>query len=677
MNKVNKAVGIKKTINKRISILSFIVCFSFLIILIFTSRIIIFEHDYYSVKLSKMTSNVYESKTAPRGRIYDRNHKLLVDNKKVAALYYFKPNKITESEEVKLARDISTIVSLDISKVNERMMKDYYLVTNSRDAMKLITDEEWEKYENRKLSSDDIYRLKLSRITEDELDKYTDDDKKVIYIYYLMNNGYFYEEKLIKKGDISDSELANISEALNSLNGFYIKYDFERVYPYGDTFRSILGNVSSISKEDKDYYLNLGYSLNDEVGVSYIEKQYEEYLKGVKSTYKIEDGEIVTLTKGQRGNDIVLTIDIELQQEIDKIIKSELIKAKKDPGTSRFNSVYAVIKEPSTGEILAMTGLEIFKNGDEYDFRDVTVGTLTNPFTPGSVVKGASMLTGFKEGAIEIGEVMKDECIKIYSKPKKCSWKSLGKIDDITALSLSSNVYQFKTAMKLAGFNYHYNAKFDTSIENTFSKYRKVFNDLGLGVKTEIDLPVDGVGNIGLSKDPDLLLNYVIGQYDTYTTMQLSEYISTIATSGVRYKPHLLKEVYASNSDAPFENLIYKTEPIVLNTLDIKKEYMDRVRLGFREVVTTGLGKNYMRGVEGAAGKTGTSESFLDTDGDGVIDTPTISNAFVGFYPLNNPKMSIALTYPNIVSSNEDDTRSYANIRITRLVTNKFFEMYG
>ena len=222
MNKVNKAVGIKKTINKRISILSFIVCFSFLIILIFTFRIIIFEHDYYSIKLSKMTSNVYESKTAPRGRIYDRNHKLLVDNKKVAALYYFKPNKITESEEVKLAKDISFLVSLDISKVNERMMKDYYLVTNSSDAMKLITDEEWEKYENRKLSSDDIYRLKLSRIAKDELDKYTDDDKKVIYIYYLMNNGYFYEEKLIKKGDISDSELANISEALNMILNEYI-----------------------------------------------------------------------------------------------------------------------------------------------------------------------------------------------------------------------------------------------------------------------------------------------------------------------------------------------------------------------------------------------------------------------------------------------------------------------
>ena len=219
MNKVNKTVGIKKTINKRISILSFIVCFSFLIILIFTSRIIIFEHDYYSVKLSKMTSNVYESKTAPRGRIYDRNHKLLVDNKKVAALYYFKPNKITEREEVKLAKDISFLVSLDISKVNERMMKDYYLVTNSRDAMKLITDEEWEKYENRKLSSDDIYRLKLSRITKDELDKYTDDDKKVIYIYYLMNNGYFYDDYATVSVDDTVKRFANNQAAFWVGNG--------------------------------------------------------------------------------------------------------------------------------------------------------------------------------------------------------------------------------------------------------------------------------------------------------------------------------------------------------------------------------------------------------------------------------------------------------------------------
>ena len=125
-------------------------------------------------------------------------------------------------------------------------------------------------------------------------------------------------------------------------------------YLYGDVFRSILGNISYISREDKDYYLSLGYSLDDIVGISYIEKQYEEILRGEKGTYTIENDEVVTLNKGSRGNDIVLTIDIELQQEIEKILEEEIIKTKKEPSTGLFNHAYVVIKEPNTGEILVM-----------------------------------------------------------------------------------------------------------------------------------------------------------------------------------------------------------------------------------------------------------------------------------------------------------------------------------
>lgn len=208
-----------------------------------------------------------------------------------------------------------------------------------------------------------------------------------------------------------------------------------------------------------------------------------------------------------------------------------------------FNHIYVVINDPNTGEILAMAGKQVIKKNGEYYTYDVTTGVITNSVTPGSVVKGASMLVGYNENAIEIGEYQVDECIKLYSKPEKCSWTTLGRINDITALSQSSNVYQFKTAMKVAGYEYTYNGKF-TDTEEAFKKYRKTFNEFGLGVKTEIDLPIDGIGNVGKSSEPDLLLNYVIGQYDTYTTMQLSEYISTIANGGIRYKPHLLKEVY-------------------------------------------------------------------------------------------------------------------------------------
>lgn len=74
---------------------------------------------------------------------------------------------------------------------------------------------------------------------------------------------------------------------------------------------------------------------------------------------------------------------------------------------------------------------------------------------------------------------------------------------------------------------------------------------------------------------------------------------------------------------------MYKQDSIILNKVTTKKEYIERVQLGFREVMTTGLGKNYMKGVPSPAGKTGTSESFIDTNDDGIIDTPTITNSFV------------------------------------------------
>ena len=673
---MKKKNNLKKLINKRIIILKSIVYISFLVITLSLGHLIIFENSNYMALLTKMTSSVYEYSSSPRGRIYDRNYNIIVDNKEVAIIYYLKPNKVSAKEELATAQFLSSTVDLSYDKLTERMLKDYWLVENDKMSKTLINDEEWEKYNNRKLTDNDIYYLKLSRISETELSKYDEQNKKSAYIYYLMNNGYSYEEKIIKKGNISDIELARVTENLENLPGFNIKYTWERYYPYGDTFRSILGNISTISKEDKSYYLARDYALNDLVGSSYIEKQYEEFLRGKKGTYRIENNEAITVSQGERGNDIVLTIDIKLQQEIERILEEEIIKTKNEPGTSLFNHAYVVIKDPNNGEILAMAGRQIIKRNGEYESYDVTPGVLTNPLTPGSVVKGASMLVGYNTGAIEIGEYQKDECIKLYSKPKKCSWSTLGNINDITALSLSSNVYQFKTAMKVAGFDYSYNAKF-TDTQKAFEIYRKTFNEFGLGVKTEIDLPVDGVGNIGTSNEPDLLLNYVIGQYDTYTTMQLSEYISTIASGGIRYKPHLLKEVYKSDSKDGLGTLIYKYENQIINNVTTEKEYIERIRLGFREVMTTGLGKGYMGDVTFPAGKTGTSESFLDTDNDGIIDTPTLTNSFVGFYPYDNPKMSIAITFPNLVSSNDNGSRSYANKRITRMISNKFFELYG
>lgn len=658
---------------RRINCFKYILSITFLVILVSIININIIHHDYYVDKLTSSVNPVYMSKYAPRGRIYDRNYNLLVDNKLVPVIYYLKPSKMTSKNEIELSYKLASLIKFDYSKLTTRNMKDFYIIKNDTD--NLITKNEWELYKKRKINSDDLYKLKLDRIDDKILESFTDEDKEASYVYYLLNNGFSYDIKIIKKDNLTDKEISKINDNLNDLNGIFIDYIYEREYLYGDTFKSILGNISSISYEDKDYYLSIGYQLSDLVGSSYLEKQYEQYLRGEKGTYSIDNNSVVKTKESVRGKDIVLTIDINLQKEIDKIIDEELINSKNDPNTNLFNSTYVVIKDPKSGEILAMSGRGIRKVNDKYETYDITPGVITNSMTPGSVVKGASMMVGYKEGAIEIGEQFTDNCIKIYSFPRKCSWKTLGIVDDITALSLSSNIYQFKTAFKVANFDYSYNKKIG-DVSKAFKKYRDFFKEVGLGSKTEIDLPIDGVGNIGNSTSPDLYLNFVIGQYDTYTTMQLSEYISTIANYGVRVKPHLLLEVRNNDNDDEIGSLYYSYER-EKTKISINKKYVNRVREGFRQVMVSGLGQNFMGSVSEPSGKTGTSESFYDSDGDGVIDSPTVSNAFVGYYPSKNPKMSIAITFPNIMSINgTSEARSYANKRITQRISDKFFELY-
>ena len=89
-----------------------------------------------------------------------------------------------------------------------------------------------------------------------------------------------------------------------------------------------------------------------------------------------------------------------------------------------------------------------------------------------------------------------------------------------------------------------------------------------------------------------------------------------------------------------------------------------------------GLGKNYMGSIKEPAGKTGTSQSFMDTNKDGVIDTATLTNTFVGYAPFDKPKMTIAVVSPNIVYvDSPSSSRSYANKRIARRISEKFFKI--
>lgn len=664
-------------LNKKLDILEIVIIFLFLLLAYFLFKTIYLKEDFYKEKLNSLTNVIVYGESAPRGRIYDRNYNLLVDNIAVPIIYYKKVDKITKQEEIELIYEVIDKLELEYDKLKTRNLKEFYLVLYPNKGNEKITEEEWDKQKQRVLNSSDIENLKIARITDDELNTLSETDRKAAYLYYLMNQGYSYSEKIIKSSNVTDSEYAYFSENNYKLKGFDTKVNWERNYLYQDTLNKILGSVGSIPKEEKESYLKKGYELTDIVGLSNIEKQYEDILKGTKAKYKkVASNKLVLLEDAKRGNDIVLSIDINLQKEVDSIIDRELIRAKGEANTKYLSKTYAIIQQPSTGEVLAISGREVIKQNQEYITYDITPYSLTDPMTPGSVIKGASMLVGYNTGAIQIGEYTTDECIKIKNLPVKCSSHRVGRLNDIIALAESSNVYQFKIAMKVGGATYSYNEPL-TINPVAFDIYRNTFKEFGLGVKTEIDLPVESLGYSGTKTAPDLLLNFSIGQYDSYTPIQLSQYITTIASNGKRLKPHLLKEIHEATSYEELGKTLEIKEPVILNTVSTKEEYLKRVQEGFVAVMEVGLGKKVMGNSPNPAGKTGTSESFIDTDKDGKIDTETTSNAFVGYAPSDNPTMTITVTSPDVEDPNTGyNYRTYMNRRIVRMISNKYFEMF-
>lgn len=693
IKKKNKSVSLNKKnklgnkdlsllITKRYHFLIVLIIILFLIISIRLFKLQIIDYEDYQSKLTIATEKTVEGTSAPRGRIYDRNYNLLVDNEAVKTIYYKKQTGITTKEEITLAYKIADMIEVDYSSLSTYRLKNFYYQNNFESCQALITNEERDQYKKRKLTDKDLLDLIFSRITEEDLSNYTEIDKEAAYIYYLMNKGYSYAEKIIKNKNVSEVEYAKISENIDNLKGFNTKLDWVRIYLYGSTFKSILGTVSSdtqgIPEELANIYLKKGYSLDDRVGISYLEYQYEDYLKGTKPVYKVgknNNYEIVSF--GSRGNDIVLTIDIELQKYLEDTLSKEVMSTSYEPNTPYYNRSFAIISNPKTGEILAMSGKQVrtTESGTK-EIVDYTPGVVTLPVTPGSVVKGASMLVGYKYGAINIGDIQTDECIKIKDTPEKCSWRTMGDIDDLYALRYSSNVYQYKIAIKVGEGNYEYNKPLKIK-KDAFDKYRSMYQSFGLGVKTGIDLPVESLGYTGTSILPGHLLDFAIGQYDTYTPIQLSQYINTIANGGQRLKPYLLKEVYSpsANKEEVFGELIYANSKKVLGTIPVEEKYIDRVRLGFNQVITDGLGYGYMGDYYNSSGKTGTSESFIDTNSDGVVDTETITTSFVGYSPSDNPKMSIVVVSPDI-STPESNYQSNATKRISASLVNKYFELY-
>ena len=640
----------------------------------------LFDTKKSMASLNKLSTKIVYGESKPRGRILDTNGNILVDNIGINKIVYKKENGIKKEYEFKIAYMLAEKLSLDEDKITDEILKKFWIANNKDLADKKITAKEYELYKQRKLKASKLEELKIKRVTKKEISSYNTLDKKAAYIYYLMHNGYSYDDKIIKE-EITDEELFYVEENKGKLNGVSVVTTWKRVYPYGDLLKGILGSVSTssngIPKDKKTYYLKKGYSLNDRVGLSYLELEYEDELKGTKDKYEVKNGVKKLIKKGHRGNDSVLSIDINLQKEVEEILKEEILKAKSEANTNYYDHSSVIITDPRTGNILSVASKQVIMQNNDYKVNDYITSTLSLSISPGSVVKGASMLVGYKTGNLKFGDVYYDKCIKFKNTPKKCSWSnSLGSLNDITALKFSSNSYQFQLALKVAGVKYYYNmpVKIDSSALDT---YRNVFKSLGLGSKTGIDLPNENAGYEGKESNAGLLLNYAIGQYDSYTIYQLASYINTIINDGDRLKLSLLKDIRSYTNDDSIGPVKLKYEKKSIDKLDLDKSYFLRVKEGFKSVMQGYLGRGYMGDIKDSAGKTGTSETFYDSDADKVVDTETYTKSFIGYAPADNPVMSIVSISPHVrVKNNYSNYSSNVNKRIVSRICNKFFEIY-
>ena len=658
----------KSHIPFRLNLLFLIVFFSFIALISRLAYIQLVKGDEF-VALVQRTETTTAKKSVPRGSIYDSQGRILVGNKPKLAINYTRPADVKASTMLEIAKKLTTLISVDASELKERDLKDYWVATNPDKVDSLLTAEEKKRIAKENLSTSKTYEMQLEHIPADELN-YSDAEKQVIAIFTKMNSAYALSTVTLKNEGVTEQEVAKISERLGELRGVDVDSDWDREYPMGDMLKTILGTVSSektgLPSDKVKSLLAQGYSLNDRVGTSYLEEQYETVLSGTKTVVKSQTntkGEVVNTTEtypGKGGSNLVLTIDTEFQKKIEEIAKKS-VEEMTDPAADR---VYIVVMNPKNGDILGITGKKkkFDENFHSTGVEDDALGAINNSFGMGSVVKPATVLSGYMDGAITLDDnTIVDEPIEFEASKPKSSWFNRnGKMEltDLDALERSSNVYMIKLAMKMGGqTTYEKGGRLNINL-SLFDKLREYYAQFGLGVRTGIDLPNEGKGSNDGTANAFSALDFAFGQFDLYTPLQLAQYMSTIANGGTRIAPRLVKEIHETSPSGGIGNLEDVVPTKIMNSIQVSKEILDHIKEGLYRVThgENGTSATTFRTYSPqVAGKTGTTEAFYSGPNPAYKNEAVENSSFISYAPYDNPEIVVAVVAPYFKDGSPSD----------------------
>ena len=642
----------------RLNLLFSIVILLFLTIIGRLLYMQVLNKDFYEKKLASASQTKVTTSSA-RGEIYDASGKPLVENTLKQVVSFTRSNKMTAKDLKEIASQLLGYVSITSPNLTERQLADYYLADPEiyKKTVEALPSEKRLDSDGNRLSESELYNNAVDSVQASQLN-YTEDEKKEVYLFSQLNAVGNFATGSIVTDSLTDTQIALIASASKKLPGISISTSWERKV-LETSLSSIIGSVSSekagLPAEEADAYLKKGYSLNDRVGTSYLEKQYEETLQGKRSVKEIHLDKygnmesVENIEAGTKGNNIKLTIDLAFQDSVDALLKSYFNSELGNGGAKYSEGVYAVALNPKTGAVLSMSGIKHdLKTGE---LTSDSLGTITNVFVPGSVVKAATISSGWENGVLSGNQTLTDQSIIFQGSPPINSWYTAFSgpmpITAVQALEYSSNTYMVQTALGIMGLTYQPNMIAAIgNLGSAMGKLRSTFGEYGLGSATGIDLPDESTGFI--PKDYDLA-NYItnsFGQFDNYTPMQLAQYVATIANNGVRVAPRIVEGIYGNNDKGGLGDLIQQLKPTEMNKVNISDSDMSILQQGFYQVAhgTSGLttGRAFSNGaLVSISGKTGTAESYV-ADGQQATNTNAVAYA-----PSDNPQIAVAVVFPH------------------------------
>ena len=618
----------------------------------------VLNKDFYEKKLASASQTKVTTSSA-RGEIYDASGKPLVENTLKQVVSFTRSNKMTATDLKEIAKKLLTYVSISSPNLTERQLADYYLADPEiyKKTVEALPSEKRLDSDGNRLSESELYNNAVDSVPTSQLN-YTEDEKKEIYLFSQLNAVGNFATGTIATDPLNDSQVAVIASISKEMPGISISTSWDRKI-LETSLSSIVGSVSSekagLPAEEAEAYLKKGYSLNDRVGTSYLEKQYEETLQGKRSVKEIHLDKygnmesVDTIEEGSKGNNIKLTIDLAFQDSVDALLKSYFNSELGNGGAKYSEGVYAVALNPKTGAVLSMSGLKHdLKTGE---LTPDSLGTVTNVFVPGSVVKAATISSGWENGVLSGNQTLTDQPIVFQGSAPIYSWYKLAygsfPITAVEALEYSSNAYMVQTALGIMGQTYQPNMFVGTSnLESAMGKLRSTFGEYGLGSATGIDLPDESTGLVPKEYNFANFITNAFGQFDNYTPMQLAQYVATIANNGVRLAPHIVEGIYDNNDKGGLGELIQAIDTKEINKVNISESDMAILHQGFYQVshgtspLTTGRAFSDGATVS-ISGKTGTGESYV-AGGQEANNTNAVAYA-----PTENPQIAVAVVFPH------------------------------